>query len=88
MQMRIPIFALLALSMCLTPASAQTYGNTSFPVCLQVFGRLSHIDCSYVSIEQCRPLAVARAAQCITNPYYAPRGAAPRARRHRYHGYR
>jgi hypothetical protein len=69
-----------------TPAGAQTYGNTSFPVCMQVFGRLSQIDCSYVSMEQCRPWAVARAAQCITNPYYVPRGAAPRARRH-HHGY-
>ena len=85
--MRIPVFALLALSACLVPASAQTYGNTSFPVCMQVFGRFSHIDCSYVSMEQCRPSAAARAAQCITNPYYVPRGAAPRSRRRHHHGH-
>jgi Protein of unknown function (DUF3551) len=66
-----------------TPASAQTYGNTSFPVCLQVFGRLSHIDCSYASIEQCRRSAAGRAAQCIANPYYAGQMAAPRGRHHK-----
>jgi hypothetical protein len=65
------------------PAPAQTYGNTSHPVCLQVFGRLSHIDCSYASIEQCRPSAAGRAAQCIANPYYAGQMAAPRGRHHK-----
>ena len=63
-----------------TPASAQTYGNTSYPVCLQAFGRYNTIDCSYVSIEQCRPSAAGRAAQCITNPYYAGRATAPGSR--------
>jgi hypothetical protein len=52
-------------------------------VCLQVFGRLSHIDCSYASIEQCRPSAAGRAAQCIANPYYAGQMAAPRGRHHK-----
>jgi len=85
--MRMPVFALLALCACLAPASAQTYGNTSFPVCMQVFGRFSHIDCSYVSMEQCRPSAAARAAQCITNPYYVPRGVAPRSRHRQHHGH-
>jgi hypothetical protein len=85
--MRIPVSALLALGAYLAPVSAQTYGNTNFPVCLQVFGRFSHIDCSYVSMEQCRPSAAARAAQCITNPYHIARGpAAPTSHRHR-HGY-
>jgi hypothetical protein len=84
--MRIAVFALPALCACLAPTFAQTYGNTSFPVCLQVFGRFNHIDCSYMSMEQCRPSAVARAAQCITNPYYVARGPAPSARR-RHRGY-
>jgi hypothetical protein len=63
------------------PAPAQTYGNSAYPVCLQSYGRFSHIDCSYVSIEQCRASAAGRAAQCITNPYYA--GTATRRHRHR-----
>jgi hypothetical protein len=80
--MRIPAFAILALSACAAPASAQTYGNTSSPVCMQVFGPFGHIDCGYVSMEQCRSLAIARAAQCITNPYYTGASRA-RQRRHR-----
>jgi len=75
----------LATSLMIVPASAQTYGNTDYPVCLQVFGRFGHYDCSYTSIEQCRPSATARAAQCITNPFYAGAHAAPRARYHRHY---
>jgi len=64
------------------PAAAQTYGSNA-PVCMQVFGPMGHIDCSYASMAQCRSLATAQAAQCIANPYYAagPRGrhARPRA---------
>lgn len=66
------------------PASAQTYGSNS-PVCLQGFGRLSEMDCSYTSIEQCRPSAGARAAQCIVNPYYVAQAARPQVR-HRHRG--
>ncbi len=85
--MRIQTLAMFALGACVATVSAsgQTYGNTDYPVCLQVFGRFDHIDCSYVSIEQCRPSATARAAQCITNPYYAPPRGAARGRYHRHH---
>ena len=84
--MRAPALTLLALALLTAaPATAQTYGNTSYPVCLQVFGRFSHIDCSYASIAQCRPEASARAAQCIANPYYAH--AAQRSRHHRHRAY-
>jgi len=69
------------------PVTAQTYGNTSFPVCLQVFGRFSHIDCSYASIAQCQPSAAGRAAQCIANPYFGSYGAAPRSHHHRHRVY-
>jgi hypothetical protein len=51
-------------------AQAQTYG-TNYPVCLQTFGRFNAISCSYISMEQCRWSASGRAAQCITNPYFA-----------------
>ena len=62
------------------PAAAQTYGSNA-PVCMQVFGPMGHIDCSYASMAQCRSLATAQAAQCIVNPYAAQR--APRSHRHR-----
>jgi len=86
--MRPPGLILLTLALLTAaPAAAQTYGNTSYPVCLQVFGRLSHIDCSYVSMEQCQPSAAGRAAQCIANPYFAGRSAAPRSHYHRHRAY-
>jgi len=53
------------------PAKAQTYGS-AFPVCLQTYGISGNgIDCSYTSMDQCRASASGRAAQCISNPYYA-----------------
>jgi uncharacterized protein DUF3551 len=78
--------AMLSLGVLLSsvPASAQTYGG-GYPVCLQTFGRFSHIDCSYASIGQCRASAAGRAAQCITNPYFA--GQAGPGRRHKYRAY-
>jgi hypothetical protein len=72
----------LSLSLSIEAADAQTYGGSSYPVCLQTFGRFPSIDCSYASIEQCRPSAAARAAQCIVNPYAAR---SERPRRHRYY---
>ena len=84
MPVRSLVLAMLVLGAL--PATAQTYGSNS-PVCLQVFGRFPHFECDYVSIEQCRPSAQARAAQCVVNPYYVPaRSAAPRVR-HRRHAH-
>jgi hypothetical protein len=81
------MLAMLGLGALLAgaPASAQTYGG-GFPVCLQTYGRFSHIDCSYASIGQCRASAAGRAAQCITNPYFAGHAGAP-GRRHKYRAY-
>jgi Protein of unknown function (DUF3551) len=83
--MRRMVLTVLVLGALSAPASAQTYGNSSFPVCLQVYGRFSQIDCSYSSIGQCQASAQARAAQCIVNPYYAPAGNAGARVRHRHH---
>jgi len=52
-----------------TPARAQTY-DPRYPVCLQTFGPLQGIDCSYTSIQQCKFATGIRASQCIRNPYY------------------
>jgi Protein of unknown function (DUF3551) len=60
--------------MAATPAQAQTY-DPKFPVCLQTYGRDgSYIACRYTSLAQCRLSASGRPAQCLTNPYFAPRG--------------
>jgi hypothetical protein len=71
--MRILARPVLALAMTLAAASAQaqTY-DPNYPICLQTFGRNGgYIACGYTSMEQCRWSASGRAAQCITNPYFA-----------------
>jgi hypothetical protein len=63
----------LATSMTLATASAQaqTY-DPNYPICLQTYGRNGNaISCGYTSMQQCRWSAAGRAAQCITNPYFA-----------------
>jgi Protein of unknown function (DUF3551) len=80
--MRILARPVLAVAMTLSAASAQaqTY-DPNYPICLQTFGLDGNaISCGYTSMEQCRLSASGRAAQCITNPYFA--GANPdRSRR-------
>jgi hypothetical protein len=64
---------LLAIAMTLAAASAQaqTY-DPAYPICLQTFGRNgNYIACGYTSMAQCNLSASGRAAQCITNPYFA-----------------
>jgi len=65
--------SVLAIAMTLAAASAQaqTY-DPNYPVCLQTFGRNGNaISCSFSSMVQCGWSASGRAAQCITNPYFA-----------------
>ena len=63
------------------PAQAQTYG-TRFPVCIQTYEHEggTYISCEYTSMAACQATASGRAAQCISNPYFA---AAPARRRGR-----
>jgi hypothetical protein len=83
--MRRLAWTILAIAAALTgilAAQAQTYAPGS-PVCLQSYGITGNaIDCSYASMDQCRASASGRAAQCISNPYYAA-AASPR-RHYRY----
>jgi len=53
------------------PAHAQTYGR-NFPICLQscALGGCK-IECDYTSLAQCNASASGRAAQCLTNPFFA-----------------
>lgn len=68
----IAVSILLALTMA-TGAEAQTY-DPRYPVCLQVWGTDgSSISCRFGSMGQCRAVASGRAAQCVTNPYFAKR---------------
>ena len=65
-----PVLA-LAMTLAAASAQAQTY-DPNYPICLQTFGRNGgYIACGYTSMEQCRLSASGRAAQCITNPYFA-----------------
>jgi len=50
-------------------ALGQTY-DPRYPVCMQTYGPLSGINCSYTSMANCRLLAQGRSAQCLTNPYF------------------
>jgi hypothetical protein len=71
--MRILALAILATGTILAaaPAPAQTY-DPNYPICLQVFGaKGGYIECGYVSMAQCAMSASGRAAQCLTNPYFA-----------------
>ena len=85
--MLIPVLAISAIATVLmaAPARAQTY-DPNYPVCPQIYDiDGGYIDCGYTSLAQCAQSASGRAAQCITNPYFAgaqaPRG--PRSRRDR-----
>jgi hypothetical protein len=85
--MRIPALAMLTIAAALTatPAPAQTY-DPNYPVCLQTYGiGGGYIDCSYFSLPVCSATASGRAAQCITNPYFAgAQGPGPRRQRRVY----
>ncbi len=65
-----PVLA-VAMTLAAASAQAQTY-DPNYPVCLQTFGRNgNYIACGYTSMQQCQLSASGRAAQCITNPYFA-----------------
>ncbi len=85
--MRGPTLAIVTIATVLTaaPAQTQTY-DPNYPFCLQTYGiDGSYIECGFTSQAQCALSASGRAAQCITNPYFAgmraPAG--QRDRRHR-----
>jgi Protein of unknown function (DUF3551) len=85
---RIPALAALAITTVLmaAPVQAQTY-DPNYPVCMQTYGLDGgYNDCTYTSQGQCAQSASGRAAQCISNPFFAGArvpGGAPNERRHR-----
>jgi hypothetical protein len=71
--MRILTLAILGIGAVsvAVPAHAQTY-DPHFPVCLQSYSLGGgKIDCPYTSLAQCNASASGRAAQCLTNPFFA-----------------
>jgi hypothetical protein len=80
-----PVLA-LALTLAAASAQAQTY-DPNYPVCLQTFGRFGNaISCGFTSMAQCGWSASGRAAQCITNPYFAGTNAGRTRRQSRSRG--
>jgi hypothetical protein len=78
------IFVIGFSALTAAPVQAQTY-DPNYPVCLQTYGIDGNvIECGYTSLAQCAQSASGRAAQCITNPYFAgaPGPAGPKYRRH------
>ena len=83
--MRIPALAILTIATVLTAASAraQTY-DPNYPVCPQTYSiGGGGIACGYTSLAQCAQSASGRAAQCISNPYFASAPVRAPYRRHR-----
>jgi hypothetical protein len=67
------------------PVRAQTY-DPGYPVCMQTYGiDGGYIECGYTSLGQCAHSASGRAAQCVSNPFFAGARApgGPYERRHR-----
>jgi Protein of unknown function (DUF3551) len=74
---------LIAMTLAAASVRAQTY-DPNYPICLQTFGRNgNYIACGYISMDQCRWSASGRAAQCITNPYFAGMNSGRTRRQHR-----
>jgi hypothetical protein len=59
------------------PVQGQTY-DPRYPVCMQTYGPISGINCTYTSLANCRLLVRGRSAQCLTNPYFVQK---PKSRR-------
>ncbi len=84
--MRVLACTLLAIGTVLVAASAraQTY-DPNYPVCLQTYAiGGGFIDCSFTSLAQCAASASGRAAQCLTNPYFAQAATKPPRQRRVY----
>ena len=76
-------FLAIGLTLVAAPTRAQTY-DPNYPVCIQTYAiGGGSIDCSFTSLAQCAASASGRAAQCLTNPYFATAGNKPPGRIYR-----
>ena len=69
MRLAVCLVAAIAVTCAAKPVRGQTY-DPRYPVCMQTYGPFGGINCSYTSMANCRLLARARSAQCLTNPYF------------------
>jgi hypothetical protein len=83
--MRATLIALALICSCET-AHAQAW-DSRYPVCMVIYGPFAHNDCRYMTLEQCRPLASGRAAQCVENPFFAGPEDGSKRRLRRPHGH-
>ncbi|MGN6411469.1 MAG: DUF3551 domain-containing protein [Nitrobacter sp.] len=82
--MRAALLIALALSCSSATAHAQAW-DSRYPVCMVIYGPFSYNDCRYTTLQQCRPLASGRAAQCVENPFFAsPQDGSKRRPRRRH----
>jgi hypothetical protein len=70
MRVMICFAAAMAAILVAAPVHGQTY-DPRYPVCMQTYGPVGGINCSYTSMADCRSLAQGRGAQCVANPYFA-----------------
>jgi len=83
--MRMPALTILAVGMvsATAPARAQIY-DPNYPVCMVLYSQGGgYKDCSYASLAQCASTASGRAAQCVSNPYFARQHQKPPGRGNR-----
>lgn len=85
MRLSVPALVAITISLAAAPGHAQTY-DPRYPVCMQTYSiGGGNINCSFMSMAQCRDLISGRGgAQCLTNPYFAGRGAKPAGQRRAY----
>ncbi|MEO6947343.1 MAG: DUF3551 domain-containing protein [Nitrobacter sp.] len=79
--MRAAILIASTLICSCATAHAQAW-DSRYPVCMVIYGPFAYNDCRYMTLQQCRPLASGRAAQCVENPYFAKGEPDRRRRRH------
>lgn len=68
--MRTVLAALLVIGAATSMAARAAKADVDYPVCLHVYGPVTYDDCHYTTMEQCRPQASGRPAQCMINPFY------------------
>ena len=87
--MRIVLIAIFAILVMLVVGHsyAQTY-DPRYPICMKVYigddSGGEWIDCSYISLPQCKASASGRSAMCEVNPYFAQKQLPGRELRRRY----
>jgi hypothetical protein len=82
--MRAALLIASAIMCSCATAHAQAW-DSRYPVCMVIYGPFAYNDCRYMTLEQCRPLASGRSAQCVENPFFGdPKDGSNRRSRRRH----